>query len=378
MSIAELAHGLPDEVVELALMIYGAHGDVEEAVQCYFDSAAGLGDGFGNYMGALMGCVLSPDKAKIFLNSIACAIVVHVRGVWMFGSDGERIDSDEVWRRIVQVLFADDWVGFFQSGQGVAAAWALWSLWTPIFGSKLGIKGKVKTVVSGVMYDASGAPKAMRDPGLVTADGRRVPFMSFREAYTYMGLPRRADCVDRVTWNYVVKQLMKGVHRLRRLQRVSRRVYMLVSDSLIVGVGGAYFQSFYVSWKQAQAFEARWRSGFNAKFQRPRDAPNVELYGEGKRTHLWTVAISTLYSSVVKSIGDVDDTPQRAACRSTLALAFERLGCREDPGRWDGSHLKHELEAWLAGSSCRYIGSAWILIDLLLRAELRGGRFGGG
>lgn len=34
-------------------------------------------------------------------------------------------------------------------------------------------------------------------------------------------------------------------------------------------------------------------------------------------------------------MGEVSDSPQRAAMQSAVALSFERLGCREDPNRWD-------------------------------------------
>jgi len=75
--VAELLHGLPKEVIELTALIYGAADDPEGAINCQYDSAGGLGDPFKNRMGALMGCVLSPDKAKILLNSIDAAKVTN-------------------------------------------------------------------------------------------------------------------------------------------------------------------------------------------------------------------------------------------------------------------------------------------------------------
>ena len=62
------------EVRKLALLIYGEATDPERSVTCHYDSAAGLGDGFHNWMGCLMGDVLSPDKAKILLNTVVVAI----------------------------------------------------------------------------------------------------------------------------------------------------------------------------------------------------------------------------------------------------------------------------------------------------------------
>ena len=71
--------------MELSRLIYGRHGhshkDKNGAVICQYDSAAGLGDGFHNWMGALMGCVLSPDKAKLLLDSVIVAIDAVCKGV---------------------------------------------------------------------------------------------------------------------------------------------------------------------------------------------------------------------------------------------------------------------------------------------------------
>ena len=58
MRAAELLHGLPEAVVELVARIFGEHGQLDGAVECQFDTAAGLSSPFKNYMGALMGCVL--------------------------------------------------------------------------------------------------------------------------------------------------------------------------------------------------------------------------------------------------------------------------------------------------------------------------------
>ena len=80
-SIAELLTGLPDDVVRLTELVYGAHKDPESAVKCQYDTAAGLGEPFANYIGRLMGCPLSPASAKILLNSILIAICATVKGV---------------------------------------------------------------------------------------------------------------------------------------------------------------------------------------------------------------------------------------------------------------------------------------------------------
>ena len=129
LTVAEALHGLPKEVQELTLMIYGSAAEPEKAVTCHYDSAAGLGGGFQNWMGALMGCVLSPDKAKILLNTVIVAIHAVCKGVRVWGHGEER--EAATWRRIAQVAFADDWLGFHSSEADCKRAWAIWRTWGP-------------------------------------------------------------------------------------------------------------------------------------------------------------------------------------------------------------------------------------------------------
>ena len=107
LKACELWHGLPESVADLATLIYGAADDPENAVKCQFDSAAGLGAAFSNPRGAHMGCVLSPDKAKVWVNSIIVAIHASVKGVKMYGWGDE--ESAETWREAKQARYGDDW-----------------------------------------------------------------------------------------------------------------------------------------------------------------------------------------------------------------------------------------------------------------------------
>lgn len=55
---------LPADVAEMVLLIYSGYCGDPHTVECLIDTAAGLGRPFRNWMGWLMGCVLSPDKSK--------------------------------------------------------------------------------------------------------------------------------------------------------------------------------------------------------------------------------------------------------------------------------------------------------------------------
>ena len=60
-----------------------------------------------------MGCVLSPDKAKLLLNTVIVAISAVCRGVRLWGFDGESVEAAS--REVCNMAFADDWLGAFAS-----------------------------------------------------------------------------------------------------------------------------------------------------------------------------------------------------------------------------------------------------------------------
>jgi len=111
--ILEVAQGIPEEALELAMKIFGmpvelldlaaslADQAVAEltGVECRYDASVGLGGAFLCYIGALQGCVLSTNKARIFMNSLVAAVWMSVRGVRLWGT---RIPSthSEAWSRL--------------------------------------------------------------------------------------------------------------------------------------------------------------------------------------------------------------------------------------------------------------------------------------
>ena len=153
-TVGEMLQGLPEDVARLALLLYGGYRGDPRATKCQFDSAAGLSAPFSNWMGWLMGCVLSPDKSRLLLNSIAIAIRAKAKGVRLWGFDDPRGPSSEqaaiAWRAIEQLLFGDDWCGVFSSASEVTKAWEMWRAWEAITGSKIGVKALRKTVLTGV------------------------------------------------------------------------------------------------------------------------------------------------------------------------------------------------------------------------------------
>ena len=371
LTVAELLVGLPPQVIELVGQIYGAGRAVAaEAVECQFDTSIGLSASFRNHRGALMGEVLSPDRAKIILNSILWAIKLHVHGVQLFGF-GE--DEEGCIRAIASLAYADDWAGTFGSEVDLKRAWAIWSVWVPISGSKLGIKGKLKTVVTGVLRDGQGRESDIPDPQLVTLDGVRVPTLSRSEAYKHLGVLRAAMGGDEAAADSLKKQLRVAIGRVARMHKPSRRDMILVSNGLFQGLAGFKCSTVYYPFEWMEDIEKEWRRMFNKKARRDATTPVCLLYEggggvAGGRRHLWAIGCASFYVSFTRALADAADTSQRAAARSALALSLSRWGVQGDPRLFSWRHLTSALERHLRGRR-RYLGETFMFISSLLQGD---------
>jgi ribonuclease HI len=372
LTVAEVLIGLPPEVIDLVGKIYGAGRAVAaDAVECQFDSAIGLSAIFKNHMGALMGEVLSPDRAKIMLNSILWAIKLHVHGVALFGF-GE--DEEGCIRAIASLAYADDWAGTFSSAADLQRAWAIWSVWVPISGSKLGIKLKLKTVVTGVLRDEHGAERNIDDPNLYTIDGVRVPVLRMDEAYKHLGILRAAMGGDDAAVDSLRKQLRVAIGRVARMHRPSRDDMVLVTNGLFQGLAGFKCSTVYYSFEWMEGIEREWRKVFNRKMRRDASTPACTLYeggggtSKGERRHLWAIGCSAFYAAFTRALADRADTSQRAATRSALALSLSRWGAQGDPRLFSWRHLDEALERRLRDKH-KHLGDVFMFISSLVRGE---------
>jgi hypothetical protein len=133
---AEVKHGLPQEVADLVALLF-----LEKEGQ--YDSAHGLGEEFKLRMGVLQGCVLSPSRAKLLLNTLVVAIRAHARGFRLWQAQG---------RSVSQLVYCDDWLGCFETSEDLVSAWEIWDAWCLATGCQLGIVGAEKTAVAAVRY----------------------------------------------------------------------------------------------------------------------------------------------------------------------------------------------------------------------------------
>ena len=392
----ELLHGLPADAAWLVALIYGGF-DGKEPVKCKLDTAAGLSAPFSNWMGWLMGCVLSPDKAKIFLNVCLIVMKLQMRGVPLFGfGGGARFDAKAIgsgpslveataaWRVIQQMVFGDDWAGVAMTAEQLHGPWYRWSIWAELVNAKIGVKLLAKTVVTGVEFDDSGKACTPPDPclrlvsGYKSANGNTllmVPFMAPSAMYKHVGIMRRADGSEKDAWLHLFGKLTGSNRRVARLKRgsVTKAEYGRCSDALLGGQIMHYCQSVYFSFEQFESFEVVWRRSFSRSFLHGRPCVKGSVYTDLEhgggikpiRTHGWVFGLASLFVSMNKALSDVHDTPQRAACRSALALALSKWACPCDPNRWDFQHLRVALEDSLRLSACKFIGDAFMLACVL-------------
>ena len=363
-SMADLWLGLPEEVVRLVEKIFPS---VEgHSVQCQYDSAAGLGKPFSNHVGRLMGDVLAPDQAKIFLNTVIIAIRAVVRGVTLWGSTSTDIDG--LVKSVLELSYADDWAGCTLSLVELRKFWVVWQHWEVVSGSKVGVKGTLKTAVTGVQY-INGVATDVEDPLLPLHDGKlsHVPFLRCDELYKYLGNWRSVSGKWKPGWAKRKGKYAAAIRRIAQMHKPTRSDVVVVADGILGGITSYYGATEYLSWAQAEELEAIFRSTYNKLTGRVQDSLRAELYidngckREVHRTHLYAVAAASLTSTFSKAMADVHNSSQRAAARSALALAMHRWGCRQDPRTWTWLHLRDSIEAYLDSSEVHYLADAFML-----------------
>ena len=114
--------------------------------------------------------------------------------------------------------------------------------------------------------------------------------------------------------------------------------------------------------------------GFGEQREEPESKPRAFFYqqrGKGtyRRRHLWGVGLTAAVTCMNNCMADVEDTAQRAAARSSLALAMEGWGCREDPQSWNWDHMAGAMEEWLRKSNSKPMGVVWMMATSLLARE---------
>ena len=261
---------------------------------CRYDSTAGLGGTFKNNAGALnMGCVQSPNKAKIFIDAVIRAIAMICKGVPLWGS------AEGTEQEVLQVAFGDDWLGCFEAEADVRRAWSIWRGWALAHGMKLGVKQKLKTVVTGLRFMGDECTACdISDPQLETEDGKYVPVMTREEAYKHLGLMLRADGAWSDNWKRLRRRVGEAMAKLGGLRRANIDEFELIGDVLMRGLVAFYVMGSYITRDEAEELEKMYRVRFRQRFGVPPGTAVAQYYDSGRRTPAWAVAAGSFYSTV--------------------------------------------------------------------------------
>ena len=366
LSVAEAWHGLPIEVRKLSAALFGEMSGA-------FDSAHGLGDEFDIYMGALMGCVLSPDRAKILLNTVMVAIRLHSRGVTLEGCGS---------RTVCSVCYCDDWLGVHETEADLRDTWAIWCTWSLVSGCGMGVVGCTKTCYVAAQWRGSKLVEAEMEAPLLAPNGLELPRMACSHAYKHLGFPRTADGSGDAVRVYVRKLVVGFVARLRVLRNVRAEEFVAASNAVMQGVGGYYGSAVWMSWEVADGIEGVWREEFRRRYGGARSTPRLFYYvgldgatGRGlRREHLHVVMSAAAYEGVARAMCDPHDGDARAAARAMVAASARRWGCRGRVLEWDPTHAAGAMEERLRRKGHDWLGDAFWVVRARVVASLPTGR----
>ena len=333
---AEWMVGLPEDVALLARSVF-------EGMNARFNTAHGLSDRYEILGGDLMGCILSPDHARMVLTAVSVAVAAVSAGVKIWGCDAKA-------RYVCQTMMADDWKGFNTTELSLREQWRVWVDYSLASGSPIGFAGLEKTVVAAGRYKAGkwvNVPVRLEIPqgeGGMQGAPKCVPQLSVRQVYPHMGI-LRAICGDRQPF---MKKLLKGVGRLMgkvRRVRLDASQHVTCANCLKGAYTGYYAATTGLSRADTEEIEKVWRLGYGITFRRQRDAPRFALYGgtadgvgepvHGR--HAIVDAVAAVRAVCTRALAWPHDSEERAVARSALARRCRWWGCTGDPLRWLGS-----------------------------------------
>ena len=176
----------------------------------------------------------------------------------------------------------DDWIRCFTCEDEMRRAWTIWRDWATAHGMKLGVKKKLKTVVTGVRF-VDGQAHDILDPKLETEEGKLVPTMTRDEAYKHLGLMLRADSEWADNWRQVQRRVGEAMAKLGRLRRAKMGEFELIGDVLMGGLVSFYSVGSYITRDEAEELEKVYRRRHREKFGIPPGTACAQYYDSGIR-----------------------------------------------------------------------------------------------
>jgi len=271
--ISEQWRGLPRDVREATLALYDDACFLYETEHGLADGAPRHGGGFDftrlrSKCGYFQGCMLSTEKAKIFMASLVEAIdtMVSNGGVRMWnGTHGGG-------RRHQSILCADDFLGCVTSWAAAAVVISILDEWAAVSASQFGITDDAsKTTYAAVTFDGSGMPsEAPAPPWFLAAafiGGRPIPRLAYDAVYTHVGDRRKLSGDQRPTQGKQVGLCMAWLKHVEQMVRCSPREYERATHAGLSAVIEAYAPFGPMSDAQSETVEKTRRAIYGRRFR---------------------------------------------------------------------------------------------------------------
>jgi hypothetical protein len=364
------------DVVLLSEMWFGLPADVREATRALYQDACmmyetehGLPDFDFHTLhmttGAIQGCLLSTEKAKLFLNSLAEAFSVLAGGGGIRFWNGRRCGGV----RETSTFCADDLLGMVTCWPAATAFVAVIDEWRATTASAFGIEGYAKTTYSAVDVDADGTPHdAVAPAGLVLRiNGEPVPRLPFDEWYAHIGDRRKFNGEQDAALAQVTSLCQGWLQRMERMSRCSQQEFAELSNGGFGAFIGAYAHCAPMTFAEGEAIEKSRRRLYRRRFRGHATSYNCDRYlpaawqpeprygrvtenihearmiGDGWY-HAAALAASYLHGAMTSALFDGIDSQLRRCARSSLDLLMFMWGMRgSHPAEWVCDHLRSVL-----------------------------------
>jgi hypothetical protein len=365
------------DVVMLSEMWYGLPRDVRDATRALYQNACMMYEtehGLPEFdfqtlhmttAGAIQGCVLSTEKAKLFLNSLAEAFSVLAGGGGIRFWNGHNGGG----RRETSTFCADDLLGMVTCWSGATAFVAVIDEWRAATASAFGIEGYSKTTYSAVMVDPYGVPaEAVAPDGLsLRIAGEPIPRLPCDAVYSHIGDRRRFDGEQDAELSQVTQLCHGWLKRMESMSRCSKREFAELTNGGFGAFIGAYAHCAPLTFKEGEAIEKTRRGLYRRRFRghatqyncdrylpaawqpEPRfgrvtqDIPEARMVGDGWH-HATAVAAAFLHDAMTSALYDGIDSQLRRCARSGLDLLMFMWGMRgSHPAVWACDHLRSVL-----------------------------------
>ena len=364
--ISEAWHGLSPDIQQSTLSLY--HGSI-----CRPETAHGLAtldfELLRTKTGFVMGCLLSTEKAKLFINSLVEAIGMATDGVrlWNGRQEGCRMDS---------TLSADDMLCTLSSWRAFEAVLFVTNQWREVSASSFGVKGFNKSCYIAMSFDAQGTPcEAVLPDWLKPSIGNEpLPRAPISFTFTHLGDRRSVDGNQSTA-----RGRLKGLLRawLRKIGRIRFRRFPEAEFAHLSNVGIASLIGtaplLGLTFDDGEIMvEKERRRLFRHRFPRSAQLANADKYlfsdrgviprlgaildahttsnmtGEGW-FHASSLSGAALHDQILGSAGSGADSQSRRWARSQLDLVAYEWGMRgfstqgTSVATWDMRHLRRAL-----------------------------------